>query len=253
VFLIISFLVTLVRTVFVHYDLRFWKTEKGFKLNSGLITKREKSVQKNKIQLIAWDTNPLRRLFSMFRLHLYQASSVSVLRGKGMSVPGCYQSHIDNVIANVIPGARGAEYEGHGIHPLARMRFILFAGLLPCVVLSASGILLNRDIAFWVWLYFPVSVWLGHLQYRKKRLLLHPDYAILKGGMIGDNWKMMELYKVQAVRLSQSFYQWRKDLATVTLYTASGAVRIPFIPMKKAGEIRDYVLYRVERDRRSWM
>jgi putative membrane protein len=105
----------------------------------------------------------------------------------------------------------------------------------------------------WIWLYFPVAVWMAFLYHRKKRLLLHEDFAIFKSGIFADDWQMLELYKVQAVRVSQSFYQWRKDLATVTLHTASGSVSIPFIPIVKAGQIRDYVLYRVERDGRGWM
>jgi putative membrane protein len=63
----------------------------------------------------------------------------------------------------------------------------------------------------------------------------------------------MEIYKVQAVKLNQSFYQWRKDLATLTLYTASGDIKIPFIPIEKARQLRDYLLYRVETDQRTWM
>ena len=253
VFLIISFFVTLIRTVMVHYDLRFWRTSTGFKLTSGLITRREKSVQKDKIQLLLWDTNPLRRLFGIFRLNLYQASSVNVVGSKAMSVPGCYQSHIDRVIATVMTDAAEATFETLGIHRAARTRFILFAGILPCVIFTMAGILLDRQMLIWTWLYFPLAVWMAFLYHRKKRLLLHKDYAVFRSGIFGDEWKMLELYKVQAVRVSQSFYQWRKDLATVTLHTASGSVSIPFIPIVRAGQIRDYVLYRVERDRRSWM
>ena len=253
VFLLISFFVSLIRTVFVYYDTRFWKTTHGFKLVSGLITRKEKSAQKDKIQLIAWNTNPIRKLFGMFRMSLYQASSVEVFGDKSITVPGCYQSHVDRTIERVIPDAHQAEYEEHRVHPLARFRFILFAGLLPCIVLSAIGIVFGRQLAFIVWLYLPVAIWMGQLYYRKKRILLHPDLALLKGGIIGNEYKLLQIYKVQAVRLRQSFYQWRRDLATVSLYTASGDVSIPFIPIRKAEEIRDYVLYRIETDKRGWM
>lgn len=254
VFLSISFTVSLVGTVIVHYHLRFWKTHNGFKLDAGLFTRREKSAQKDKIQLITWVTNPVRKLFGMFKLNLYQASSVDVLGDKSISVPGCYHEQVDRTIASVIPGAAGAIYEEHGIHPTARTRFILFAGLLPCVALSVTGFLLDRQmLAIAVWAHLPVAVWMGHLYYRKKCLALHTDYALLKGGIFGDDYKLLEIYKIQAVSLRQSFYQWRRDLATVTMYTASGDVSIPFIPVKKAEQIRDYLLYRIEVDERAWM
>ena len=52
IFLFISFLITLIRTVFRFYDLRFIETTRGFKLISGLITRKEKSAQRDKIQII---------------------------------------------------------------------------------------------------------------------------------------------------------------------------------------------------------
>ena len=94
IFLLISFLLTLIRTVFRYYDLQVIKTDRGFNLVSGLITRKEKSAQKDKIQIISWSTNPVRRLFKMFTMKLYQASSVEVLGGKAITVPGTYlQNH----------------------------------------------------------------------------------------------------------------------------------------------------------------
>ncbi len=74
-----------------------------------------------------------------------------------------------------------------------------------------------------------------------------------QSGIFATRKKVLEIYKIQCVKVSQSFYQWRKDLATVTMYTASGDVSIPFIPIDKARQISDYILYRVERDGREWM
>jgi putative membrane protein len=253
VFLIISFLYTLVRTVLRYYDLRFTKTESGFKLVSGLLTKKEKSAQKNKIQIIAWSTNPVRKLFKMYNLNLYQASSIDVIGGKAISVPGCYKPHVDKTLESVFPGVSDVVYETHGIHPLARFRFILFAGLFPCLVFTVVALVTNNYSLFWAWLYFPLSVVMGQLYYKKRKLQLHKDFLIASGGIFGTKHKILEIYKMQSVKLNQSFYQWRKDLATVTMYTAAGDVRIPFIPIDKAREIRDYLLWRIESDGRGWM
>ncbi|MDX1409380.1 MAG: PH domain-containing protein, partial [Saprospiraceae bacterium] len=224
VFLFISFLFTLGRTIVVYYDLRFMKTRNGFKLVSGLLTRKEKSAQRNKIQIISWRDNPLMRLFGILRLNLYQASSAEVIGGKAISVPGCFQEHVDQTIANVIPGARDAIYEIHGIHPLARFRFFLFFGLLPYLGVTGLVWLLQGHIVWWPALYLPLAIWMAVLYHRKRALHLHPDYVISARGIFGNGYKIMEIYKIQAVKLSQSFYQWRKDLATVTMYTASGDV-----------------------------
>lgn len=253
VFLLISFLLTLIRTILKYYDLRFWRTANGFKLMSGLFVRKEKSAQKSKIQIIAWSNTPVMRLFGIHRLSLYQASSVEVFGDKSITIPGCTKDQVDHTIVEVMPESEQAAFEMHGIHPLARFRFILFAGLLPCLVITVLGFLFDYTTAYWIWLYFPLSVWMGQLYYKKRKLHLHRDFVMSAKGIFNNEYKLMEIYKIQAVRLSQSFYQWRKDLATVTMYTASGDVQIPFIPISKAQQIRDYMLYRIEVDNRDWM
>ena len=170
---IISFLFTLFNTVLKYYDLKFSKTSKGFKLVSGLLTRKEKSAQKNKIQIIAWATNPLRKLFKMYTLSLYQASSVEVIGGKAIAVPGVYAHHVDATVRSVIPDALDVEYEEHGIHPLARFRFILFAGVLPSVVFTALALIFENYSLLLVWLYFLLAVYMGFLYHRKRKLRLN--------------------------------------------------------------------------------
>ena len=252
-FLFISFIYTLIRTVLRDYDLNFTKTATGFKLVSGLLTRKEKSAQKNKIQIIAWSTNPIRSLFKMYHLRLYQAASIDVIGGKAISVPGCYKPQVDKTLDSVFPGVAEVVFEQHGIHPLARFRFILFAGLFPCLIFSGVALLTDNYSLFWAWLYFPISIVMGQLYFKKRKLQLHQDYLISSSGIFGTKHRMLEIYKMQSVKLSQSFYQWRKDLATVTMYTASGDVSIPFIPIDKAQEVRDYLLWRIESDHRGWM
>ena len=252
-FLILSFIVTLFRTVLRYYNLRFTHTPTRFKLVAGLLNRKEKSAQRNKIQIISWSSNPIRRLFGIFHLRLYQASSVEVLGGKSFIVPGCYQEHVDKTIDGVIPGAREADYKIHGIHPLARWRFVLFTGLLPCVLFSVAAVIFQNWSLFAIWIYFPLSIYMAQLYYRKRKLHLSPDYCVSASGIFGHQYRQLELYKVQSVRIRQSYYQVRRNLATLVLYTASGDVRFPYIELERARELKDYVLYRIESDKRGWM
>jgi len=252
-FLVVSFIITLFRTVLRYYNLRFTRTKTRFKLVSGLLNRKEKTAQKDKIQIIAWSSNPIRKLFGIFHLRLYQASSVEVIGGKSFIVPGCYESHIDHTIRGVIPYSEQVEYEIHGIDPVARNRFVVFVGLLPCIIISIPAFIFSNWSLLWAWLYFPLSFYMASLYYRKRKFHLSKDLCISESGIFGHQFKMMELYKVQAVKVRQSFYQLRKDLATIVLYTASGDIKFPYIPLAKAEQIRDYLLYRIERDKSPWM
>ena len=253
VFLVVSFIVTLFRTILRYYYLIFYKTNTRFKLVFGLLNRKEKTAQKDKIQIISWSSNPIRKLFGIFHLRLYQASSVEVIGGKSFIVPGCYEEHIERTVAGVIPYANQAGYEIHGIHPVAKTRFVLFTGLIPCLALSLLAVLFSNWSLLWGWLYFPLSIHMAGLYFKKRKFYLNKDLCISESGVFGHQYKMMELYKIQAVKVRQSLYQLRKGLATIVLYTASGDISFPYIPLTKADELRDYLLYRIESDRSAWM
>lgn len=253
VFIFISFLITLVRTVFQYFNLKFWKTQNGFKLISGLLTRKEKSMQKDKVQIIGWSNNPIKKLFGIYRLRMYQAASVDVVGNKSMIIPGVYKEQIDETISTVIPMSVGASFERHGIHPLSRLRFVWFFGFLPLLAVTGIAYLNGQSSLYLTWLYLPVCIWMAHQYYLKRGLQLHPDYLIAEGGIFGRSHKMIELYKVQGVQLSQGWYETRKDLSAIHIFTAAGEIKVPYIPIAKARKLRDYILYRVERSKENWI
>ncbi len=253
VFIFISFLVTLVRTVFKYFDLKFWKTRNGFKLVSGLFTRMEKSMQKEKVQIIGWSNNPIKRIFGIYRLRIYQAASVDVVGNKSMIIPGAYLPQVKETISSVVPGSVGADYEQHGIDPVSRFRFIWFFGLLPLLILSGVAWYLGQNSWYLAWAYLPVSIWMGHQYYVKRGFQLHPEYFISLGGIFGRTHKMIEIFKVQAVKVSQGWFETRRDLATIHIYTAAGEISVPYLPLEKARQLQNYLLYKAESTNRHWI
>ena len=55
------------------------------------------------------------------------------------------------------------------------------------------------------------------------------------------------------MKVKQSWYQRRKQLATIELYTAAGEMSIPFITLNEALQLENFILYRIETDKREWM
>jgi len=53
--------------------------------------------------------------------------------------------------------------------------------------------------------------------------------------------------------VTQSWYQRRKYLASLKLYTAAGEMSIPFISLTEALDLERFILYRIETDKREWM
>jgi len=58
---------------------------------------------------------------------------------------------------------------------------------------------------------------------------------------------------VNGTRVSQTLFERKRGLATVTLKTADGSMSIGMISLTEAQAVRDRALYTAETERRSWM
>lgn len=254
ILIIVSIIISLVLTVFRHFDLRFFRNKLGFKIVSGLFTKREESANFNKIQLIRWADSVLKRVFGIFRLHLFQASSAAVNIRQSINVPGCYIDQINTVRATYFPNEQAQTYETHGISPIIIGRRMLYLGGIPALIFALNAFY-ERSIAYGV----AVLVWLifiyitSRIFHKNWKFHISKEGLLTEHGILGTQFTLLKWYKIQAVKTSQSIYQRRKDVANLYFYTAAGTVKIPYIPLEKAKQITDYVLYKVESDNRAWM
>ncbi|MCI4650083.1 PH domain-containing protein [Phaeodactylibacter sp.] len=250
---VVAFFLTLIRTVTQHYDLQFFESREGFQLKAGLFNRREASMQKRKIQLIRWTDNPLRRLLGLFRVSIHQAISGSERAAEQISIPGCKSVQVDDVVHSSFEGSGEAVFRGHSISKAYFIWYIRFT-FLPAVVFGALGYFLQEPRFALPAIGFPVLGGLYLWLYQERfQLWLSPEYLKTSEGVLGRTMTLLPVYKVQSVRIRQSFFQRRRSLASVELYTAGGSVRVPFLPLDLARALQDYVLYRVESRREDWM
>lgn len=253
-FLMASFLLTLFRTVLQYFSLRFWRTSNGFKMESGLLTKQEVSANLQKIQFIRWDSSPLKRFFNMISVRLPQAASVQVNRKLSAAViPGCYVHHLDAIRGAYFPEENDFPQTKHGVHWRIIIRMFFIQGILPTVLLMLmTQSWLGHQV--WIWLcWLPAGMMLSYRYYLNWQWYVSEAGIRTSWGVMNQHNVLLKWYKVQAVTVSQNYFLRRRNLSNLTLYTAAGAVRVPYIDTQKAKAVRDFVLYKIETDERSWM
>lgn len=252
-FLFVSFFITLFNTVLRYFDLRFWRTERGFKMISGLFTRQEVSANLQKIQYLRWSSSPLMRLFGMQAVRLPQAASVTVSRKMAVSVPGCYEQHLAPIRSAYFPEETTLEFEEHGVNARIIRRQVLLQGVLPVALLMVfSYSWLGTSV--WVWaLWLPVAFWQAVRYHRSWHWFISEEGLRKVHGVVTRRTVLLQWYKVQAVSIRQRFFLRRVGLAQLVLYTAAGAVSIPYIPLEKARAVQNFVLYKIETDSREWM
>ena len=251
--IIISFIYSLITTLLSNYDLKLSIKKSGLKLVKGLLNREETSVNKKKVQIISWSDNPIRMLFKMFTLQIEQASSAEAdqLKSK-IRVPGSYQSQVDSVIRTVFPAEFYRQEVKNPVSILLKYRLIAFLGVLPTLAGLATFYFIEwQALYFLIWGAF---IWLmTSIYYRKRSFEVNDELLKNNRGTFGHHYELTQLYKIQAVEVKQSWYQRRKQLATLSLYTAAGSVKIPFIGLEQAESLENFILYTIESDKREWM
>ncbi len=252
-FLIISFLITLVNTSLRYFNLRLWRTESGFKMESGLFTRQEVSAQLRKIQFLRWSSSPLMRWFNMVSVRLQQAASVQVSRKLSVALPGCYEAQVDVLRAAYFPREKEYPIEQHGVNKRIIRRQFMVTGVFPVLVLLLLTYSWSDGPSWWWLLWLPISGWLSVRHHRTWNWFINDEGMRAEWGVINRKNVLLQWYKVQAVSIRQSYFFRRTKLAHLILHTAAGTVQIPYIPVEKARAIQDFLLYKVEIDQRKWM
>ena len=251
-FTLVSFSVSLIRTIFAHFDLQVWRRGDKYRIIRGLFTRKETSAVDQKIQIIEWADNPLKRIFKYFDVRLKQASSTAVNAKQSILIPGCQLGQIDQLKLNWLGDKALENIENHSVSIHYFYRRILYRVLFS-ILLSAFLFFIQSWI-FWPSLlllpYFILTSWVSYqkISYAVNHAVLHTTRGIF------GNWNsIMPLYKIQSVVLDQSPYQVRRELANVTVMTASGKLKIPYVELALAHQLKDYLIYRIESDPRDWM
>ena len=252
-FLIASFFITLIRSVLRDYNFQFWQTATGFKIQSGLFNKKENSANLQKIQLLIWHSNPLKRVFKLFTLRMSQAASKAVSRKNAINIPGIYTPELEAVQQTWFPAQMHIDWDAHHISKLITWRKVLYQGVFTTMILV---------VVFWshwgwyslVWLLLLAWVyWWANRFYRTWIYEVSEEGLRTNSGVITRSHVLLKWYKIQGVRIRQGLYQQRKGVADLIFYTAAGSVVIPYMELEKAKMLRDFVVMKAEVDGREWM
>jgi putative membrane protein len=245
--LIISIATSLLRTIVRYYDLKFIQTGRGFRVEAGLFTRREQAASLPKIQYIRWSAHPLERFLEIFAVHLYQAGGYDMNDKQALHAPGCRPQQLQIIREAYFEDVHLENWTWH--HPTSSLfvgRFFWF-GIFPFLFLLAKAIL---DF-HWIWLvicliWLPL-VWFYQQKYAHKRVYgLHTLGLWVKSGFFTENDTLLRWNNVKSVRLSQSWLQIRRGSADLEFTTSSGELSIDYLPLEKAQQLRDYVLFTLQ-------
>ena len=250
--LIISVAVSFIRIILKYANFSISHTGKGFQIKAGLINSKEKLVPFRKIQFISWKANLVRKQIPYYLLQFHSAGHVETRRKWEINVPVTRSALIPVLLEHYHP-LLPVDTPAIRMHPGYILRRTLLGGLIPACVLVAITFTSFGWSAVWFFLLVPYILLVSWLFQRNFRLHISQDALQVHHAVFGEKVSILLWHKIQSVKLKQSIYQRRRSLATVHLFTAGGIIRVPFISLREAQQLRDYAVYKIESENRDWM
>lgn len=252
--IVITLVISLVRTILRFYDFKLIRTNDGFKIQSGLLNRRQIAAKDHKIQIVTWADNPLKRLIGIYDVFLKQASSVEVQNRKSIAIPGCEKHNLEKIKSYYFNEQEWSNLLTFGIHPKYIYRRFLYSGLIPfLLIFTALFYFTSFPWALLSIIWLPLLYVAARIRHKKWKVSINGHLLYLKSGLFGNYHKTIKLYKIQNLSLDQSLYHRFHRLCSLTIYSASGKMTIPFLPLELGQEFMDYLLYKIEVDHRHWM
>lgn len=251
--LFITVLVSTARIFFKYYSFIVIPVQKGFRIKSGMFNIKERLVGFQKIQFISWEANWIRKLMGLWMLEYHVTGSNDVQRKERVQVPVTNTEFIPLLLKQYYSLPHISDEVFIRIHPAYLWRRILFVAVMPTIIAFVPLWYIWGYSALYILLYTMLVTILAVMKYKKFRLWCLTDVAFLKKGWFGQEWILLQWHKIQSVQVNQTLFQKRKGLASVRLYTASGAMVIPFISKHAAIQVMNYALFKIESSKQSWM
>ncbi|MBI9041739.1 PH domain-containing protein [Lutibacter sp.] len=248
---VISIIISFVRTFLKHFNLKLSIKEKALEISQGLITKQHSIIKKEKVQYLVISTNPIKKIIGIYNVVFKQATSGKVKANKIIKIVGAKFEQI-SILKNVLFTEEISREEEKVVPNSYYIIQMYFRSFLFLAVLNLVA-LLNIYILFINLVAIPLVILLINLKYKKTFFRLHPNLLEVGSGQFSTEIIYFEIFKMQHIKLRQSIFQKRKNVADIILQTASGKIKIPCLDKNLAVELYNLMLYKTEISKKSWM
>ncbi len=250
--ILFSIVFSIVRTFLFYYDLKLLQIKKTFLLQFGLLKRKKMSVPFSRIQALVYSANPLQRLLKITTTELIQTSNKIIDKdNEKVMILGCSKEQKEQIQSIILPQLK----ELVSFVPSSSIRIRYF--MLGSVVFAFPFLFVAYFYSWcWLWAFVVMEVALGcyaHYSYKSICYEFDGDLLQIKKGWITQTKTLLEPYKIQSVKLSQSFFQRKKNTATLHLHLSGTCVRLSYIPLKSAEDLRDFLLYGAVKTQKNWM
>ncbi len=215
----------------------------------GLLDEREQTVRREKVTGLMFRQSAVGRLLDCWSLSVRQTRSgdaeEQAERG-GFLVPGMSRRDMD-IASRLLEGANAPGK----IQPIsARFRQVYWQRWSALLLAVLAAFAFNWYWGHWMTvlsaLMMPLVMLVLHCRFRHWGWSRDGEMLWVRQGLLGQRIDGFRLDRVQQVRIIQSIYQRRHDLANLQLVLPQGSVTIPFMPLEAAAGLANEAVFIAE-------
>ncbi|RTR40024.1 hypothetical protein EKG38_04595 [Shewanella canadensis] len=254
-FYLLLSLISMAASVLKYYPYRLSLSGDTLHRTGGIIAKQNDALTQHRIQAIRFTQPVIGRFLKLWTINFKQVKGTEVeqVAKKHMLVPSMTREAIEALM----PKLSGLVSMSSRLpHSYSRIHLGWFwrRGFLPLLIPMVNTLFLGlnpfTDLLWFAAICFVIGL---YLRCRQWGYLHQGDDCWVHTGMLGQTWHLIALKKVQHVAITQSPSQKRKQLASLELGLASGALTIPYMPLDDARGIAERALAITAKDHTNWI
>ena len=254
--ILIAFLSSFVRIFLVHFNLSAYLKEDAFEINQGLFTKKTIVLKKQKVQNITISTNPFKKLVGISYITFKQTVSgeINKKKNKLIRIVGCKKEQVALIKKSLfsVDEIENSKKMFSNSYYKRRLLFISFF-IVTTIYVALYFILNEATFLYSLILIIPLVLFLIGKKVKKRFYKITDTMLLVSKGVFETHLTYLEIFKVQNIKMKQTIFQERNNVADLILQTAAGKIKIPSINLEDAIKIYNHTLYKVETSKTSWM
>jgi putative membrane protein len=253
--LIFGFLITILTTVFKYYNLKIQKSQNNYEVEYGLFKRVNKVIKKSKTQIFEIKSNPVKKVFDIRSVHVSQASSNQLTEKQKISLVGLSVSNLKLLFESLF---QKQLYEQDYILIRSQNRLFIryfYKNLMIIIILAILSYFFYFN---WVSMLtlasvFGAMIMMSCLKVKKSNIGFNDDLISIRKGSIDTRFQVIEIHKLQSVRLRRNIVQQYNGHADVVVETASGSISIDYLQLDSAIQLLNFFIYKVESSDKDWI
>jgi len=255
-FLAIIFIANIIRTILKFYNYKVVVQQENLFLSYGLLHTKSTIIKPSRVQLVKIVRNYFQKLWGISSFKIHQVFGKESLNKKtALEIPGCSNEEAQEFFDMIYK--KPLNFKGEELQYNYRFfgfRFFVFV-LIPVVLfLSFTQEMLETSWRFSSAIgYFMLVTLLIWRYFKVGRLIITPEFIVIKTGAWDITHTVLEPHKIQKIILSQFVWQKSANVGSIALYTAGGIVHFNTSNYEQLKKWRDHWLFQIERENKPWM